>query len=153
MGPVGALEPVSPRPARGGFSPSCSEPTCGGGSLPPLTPGAPTWDGHMPDQDRVEKAGHRQQHVGQELLEAAQPAGFLPCSVGQGLLSTSARRKSRISRKQETTQKSPRTWKAIGVWDRVLLCPFLLSGLWLNSPQGLDSSLWVPQLGVLPESF
>lgn len=45
------------------------------------TPGAPTWNGHMPDQDRVQEAGHRQQHVGEELLEAAQPVGLLLCSV------------------------------------------------------------------------
>lgn len=47
------------------------------------TLGAPTWNGHMPDKDRVEEAGHRQQHVGEELLEAAQPVGLLLCSMCQ----------------------------------------------------------------------
>lgn len=78
-----------------------------GGCLPPLPPGRPTWDGHVPDQDRVEKAGHRQQHVCQELLEAAQPAGFFPCSVGQGLRPAPGGREFRVSRGQETTKQNP----------------------------------------------
>lgn len=61
----------------------------------------------MPDQDRMEKAGHGQQHVGKELLKAAQPVGLLPCSVSQGPRLTPRRKSSRISKKQEMTQESP----------------------------------------------
>lgn len=60
----------------------------------------------MPDQDRVEEAGHRQQHIGQELLEAAQPLGLLPCSIGQGPWLTPGRKKFRVSGKQKMTQES-----------------------------------------------
>lgn len=75
--------------------------------MPQLSLGAPTWDGHMPDQDRMEKAGQGQQHVGQELLKAAQPVGLLPCSVSQGPGLTPRRKSFRISKKQEMTQESP----------------------------------------------
>ena len=84
---------------RGGSDPPAQSLPSAGVCLPPLPPGAPTWDSHMPDQDRVEEAGHREQHVGQEPLEAAQPAGLLSCSVGQGPWLAPAGRKSRIGRK------------------------------------------------------
>jgi hypothetical protein len=76
VGLVGALRERHSTP------PAQSPPTQGLHAF--ITSCIPTWDGHMPDQDRVEETGHRQQHVGQELLEAAQPVGLLPCSVGQG---------------------------------------------------------------------
>lgn len=68
VGQVRALEPPLELDFEG-LSPSCSEPTCAGAAY--LYPHVLTWDGHVPDQDRVEEAGHRQQQVGQELLEAA----------------------------------------------------------------------------------
>lgn len=75
---------------------------------------SPTWDGHVPDQDGVEEAGHGQQQVGQELLEAAQPAGLLPRSGGQGPWLTPVRKGSGMSREQAVTRESPAPHEAVG---------------------------------------
>ena len=100
-GTSAALEPVSLQTHERGIQPPPAQSLpAGGAACPhPIPPGTLTWDGHVPDQDRVEKAGHGQQHVGQKPLEAAQPVSLLLCSVGQGPWLTPEERKSRIGRK------------------------------------------------------
>lgn len=91
----------------------------------------------MPDQDRVEEAGHGQQQVGQELLEAAQPEGLLPCSGRQGPWLTPGRKESGMSGEQAVTQESPAAHEAVGAL------------LWLCS---LQAPRWESSVRVLAKA-
>lgn len=51
-----------------------------------------TRDGDMPDEDRVQEAGHREQHITQELLEAAWLSDSLPAGMCQGAWLASGKR-------------------------------------------------------------
>lgn len=99
----------------------------------------------------MEEAGHGQQHVGQELLEATQPAGLLPCSVCQGPWPTPRKKESRVTRKQGVTQEAPATQEAVGGWDHILLWPCSPQWPLAEHPQEWEFSITGSTVKVLLE--